>query len=98
MPCAPEDEEPDHPVWQLVVSFCCKGMIEGIIVLLLLWLLIQVLFIKNLEGSDTLINASVGVEAERSSTKVSFLNPWLLQFAKVFWQDTQPQIATDGSV
>ncbi|XP_030621151.1 uncharacterized protein syt18b [Chanos chanos] len=45
-----EDEEcPGQPVWHSVLLFCCKGMIEGIIVLLFIWLLVQVLFTKHLE-------------------------------------------------
>lgn len=50
MPYYPEEEDPNQPEWQLVISFCCQGMIEGVIMLLLLWLLIQVLFVSNLEG------------------------------------------------
>ena len=51
MPYYPaEEEDPNQSEWQLVVSFCCKGMIEGVILMLLLWLLIQVLFVSNLEG------------------------------------------------
>lgn len=52
MPRPVEEDDPNQPEWQLVVSFCCKGMIEGIVLLLLLWLLIQVLFLKNIEGTD----------------------------------------------
>jgi hypothetical protein len=33
-----------------VLMFCCKGMIEGIMVILFFWLLVQVLFTKQLEG------------------------------------------------
>lgn len=51
MPYYPaEEEDPNQSEWQLIISFCCKGMIEGVILLLLLWLLIQVLFVSNLEG------------------------------------------------
>lgn len=45
-----EEENSGEPVWQSVLMFSCKGMIEGIIVLLFLWLLVQVLFTKQLEG------------------------------------------------
>ncbi|XP_056127024.1 uncharacterized protein syt18b [Rhinichthys klamathensis goyatoka] len=44
-----EEENSGEPVWQSVLMFGCKGMIEGIIVLLFLWLLVQVLFTKQLE-------------------------------------------------
>ncbi|XP_029009277.1 uncharacterized protein syt18b [Betta splendens] len=44
-----DDEYPDQPVWQSVLLFCCKGMIEGIMVILFFWLLVQVLFTKHLE-------------------------------------------------
>ncbi|CAM4734806.1 unnamed protein product [Leuciscus chuanchicus] len=44
-----EEENSGEPVWQSVLMFSCKGMIEGIIVLLFLWLLVQVLFTKQLE-------------------------------------------------
>ncbi|KAM6979598.1 uncharacterized protein FYW47_018750 [Aplochiton taeniatus] len=44
-----DEEYPDQPVWQSVLFFGCKGMIEGIMLLLFVWLLIQVLFMKNLE-------------------------------------------------
>lgn len=47
MPCPAEEDDPDQPVWQQM--------------LLLLWLLIQVLFIKNLEGTEIYINSSVSV-------------------------------------
>ncbi|KAJ8407794.1 hypothetical protein AAFF_G00268380 [Aldrovandia affinis] len=43
------EEYPGQPLWHAVLLFCCKGMIEGIIVLLFIWLLVQVLFTKNLE-------------------------------------------------
>ncbi|XP_016329865.1 uncharacterized protein LOC107678982 [Sinocyclocheilus anshuiensis] len=42
-----EEENSGQPVWQSVLLFSCKGMIEGIIVLLFLWLLVQVLFTKQ---------------------------------------------------
>lgn len=45
-----DEEYPGQPLWQSVLLFCCKGMIEGIMVLLFLWLLVQVLFTKQLEG------------------------------------------------
>lgn len=45
-----DEEYPGQPLWQSVVLFCCKGMIEGIMVLLFFWLLVQVLFTKQLEG------------------------------------------------
>lgn len=45
-----DEEYPDQPLWQSVLLFCCKGMIEGIMVILFFWLLIQVLFTKQLEG------------------------------------------------
>ncbi|XP_026058660.1 uncharacterized protein syt18b [Carassius auratus] len=44
-----EEEDNSQPVWQSVLLFSCKGMIEGIIVLLFLWLLVQVLFTKQHE-------------------------------------------------
>ncbi|XP_036004108.1 uncharacterized protein syt18b isoform X1 [Fundulus heteroclitus] len=44
-----DDEYPGQPLWQSVLLFCCKGMIEGIIVVLFFWLLVQVLFTKQLE-------------------------------------------------
>lgn len=45
-----DEEYPGQPLWQSVLLFCCKGMIEGIMVLLFFWLLVQVLFTKQLEG------------------------------------------------
>lgn len=45
-----EEDNSGQPVWQSVLLFGCKGMIEGIIVLLFFWLLVQVLFTKQLEG------------------------------------------------
>lgn len=45
-----DEEYPGQPLWQSVLLFCCKGMIEGIMVILFLWLLVQVLFTKQLEG------------------------------------------------
>lgn len=45
-----DEEYPDQPLWQSVLLFCCKGMIEGIMVILFFWLLVQVLFTKHLEG------------------------------------------------
>lgn len=44
------DEEQKECVCVSVLLFACKGVIEGIIVLLFLWLLVQVLFTKQLEG------------------------------------------------
>eukprot|EP00063_Salmo_salar_P050862 XP_014025697.1 PREDICTED: uncharacterized protein LOC106584707 isoform X2 [Salmo salar] len=44
-----DEEYPGQTLWQAVVLFCCKGMIEGIMVILFIWLLIQVLFTKQLE-------------------------------------------------
>ncbi|XP_072292053.1 uncharacterized protein syt18b [Eucyclogobius newberryi] len=44
-----DEEYPGQPLWQSVLLFCCKGMIEGIMVVLFFWLLIQVLFSKQLE-------------------------------------------------
>ncbi|XP_036391476.1 synaptotagmin-5-like [Megalops cyprinoides] len=44
-----DEEYPEQPLWQSVLVFCCKGMIEGIVVLLFVWLLVQVLFTKDLE-------------------------------------------------
>ncbi|XP_013876950.1 uncharacterized protein syt18b [Austrofundulus limnaeus] len=44
-----DEEYPDQPLWQSVLLFCCKGMIEGIMVILFFWLLVQVLFTKQLE-------------------------------------------------
>nr|XP_021326379.1 uncharacterized protein syt18b [Danio rerio] len=44
-----EEENSGQPLWQSVLLFGCKGMIEGIIVLLFFWLLVQVLFTKQLE-------------------------------------------------
>lgn len=46
-----DEEYPDQPVWQSVLLFCCKGMIEGIMFILFFWLLVQVLFTKQLEGT-----------------------------------------------
>ncbi|XP_034144080.1 uncharacterized protein LOC117593342 [Esox lucius] len=45
-----DEEYPSQSLAQSVVLFCCKGMIEGIMVILFLWLLLQVLFTKQLEG------------------------------------------------
>lgn len=53
-----DEEYPGQPLWQSVMLFCCKGMIEGIMVLLFFWLLVQVLFTKQLEG---MLNHSVAV-------------------------------------
>ncbi|XP_028304073.1 uncharacterized protein LOC114464214 [Gouania willdenowi] len=47
-----DEEYPGQPLWQSVLLFCCKGMIEGIVVILFLWLLVQVLFTKQLEDSS----------------------------------------------
>ncbi|KAM4733826.1 uncharacterized protein syt18b [Anableps anableps] len=44
-----DEEYPGQPLWQSVLLFCCKGMIEGIMVVLFFWLLVQVLFTKQLE-------------------------------------------------
>ncbi|KAG9341924.1 hypothetical protein JZ751_018241 [Albula glossodonta] len=44
-----DEDYPGQPLWQSVLLFYGKGMIEGIIVLLFVWLLVQVLFTKNLE-------------------------------------------------
>ncbi|KAF7663764.1 hypothetical protein LDENG_00202210 [Lucifuga dentata] len=44
-----DDEYPGQPLWQSVLLFCCKGVIEGIMVILFFWLLVQVLFTKQLE-------------------------------------------------
>lgn len=44
-----DEEPPSQPVWLSVLSFCSKGMIEGVTLLLFLWLLVQVLFSRNLE-------------------------------------------------
>ncbi|KAK5927829.1 hypothetical protein CgunFtcFv8_012944 [Champsocephalus gunnari] len=44
-----DEEHPGQPLWQSVLLFCCKGMIEGIMVILFFWLLVQVLFTKQLE-------------------------------------------------
>ncbi|XP_067090266.1 uncharacterized protein [Osmerus mordax] len=44
-----DEEYPGQSLCQSVVLFCCKGMIEVIMVLLFFWLLIQVLFTKQLE-------------------------------------------------
>ncbi|KAL6106551.1 uncharacterized protein ACO6RY_10400 [Pungitius sinensis] len=44
-----DDEYPGQPLWQSVLLFCCKGMIEAIMVILFFWLLVQVLFTKQLE-------------------------------------------------
>jgi len=45
-----DEEYPGQPLWQSVLLFFCKGMIEGIVVILFLWLLLQVLFTRQLEG------------------------------------------------
>ncbi|XP_061578724.1 uncharacterized protein syt18b [Cololabis saira] len=44
-----DEEYPGQPLWKSVFLFCCKGVIEGIMVILFFWLLVQVLFTKNLE-------------------------------------------------
>ncbi|KAJ3596467.1 hypothetical protein NHX12_002874 [Muraenolepis orangiensis] len=44
-----DEEHPGQPLWQSVLLFCFKGMIEGIMVILFFWLLVQVLFTKQLE-------------------------------------------------
>lgn len=44
-----DEEYPGQPLWQSVLLFCCKGMIEGIMVVLFFWLLVQVMFTKQLE-------------------------------------------------
>ncbi|XP_061773896.1 uncharacterized protein syt18b [Nerophis ophidion] len=44
-----DQEYPGQPLWQSVVLFCSKGMIEVIMVILFFWLLVQVLFTKQLE-------------------------------------------------
>ncbi|KAM4573881.1 uncharacterized protein syt18b [Odontesthes bonariensis] len=44
-----DEEYPGQPLWQSVLLFFCKGMIEGIVVILFLWLLLQVLFTRQLE-------------------------------------------------
>ncbi|XP_053175839.1 uncharacterized protein syt18b [Scomber japonicus] len=44
-----DEEYPGQPLWQSVLLFCCKGMIEGIMVILFFWLLVQVLFTKQVE-------------------------------------------------
>ncbi|MEQ2286223.1 hypothetical protein AMECASPLE_000218 [Ameca splendens] len=44
-----DEEYPGQPLWQSVLLFCCKGVIEGIMVVLFFWLLVQVLFTKQLE-------------------------------------------------
>ncbi|CAG08738.1 unnamed protein product, partial [Tetraodon nigroviridis] len=44
-----DEEYPGQPLWQSVTLFFCKGMIEGIMVILFFWLLVQVLFTKQLE-------------------------------------------------
>lgn len=60
-----DEEYPGQPLWQSVVLFCCKGMIEGIMVILFFWLLVQVLFTKQLEGmvSNSVVMSQVGGEA-----------------------------------
>ncbi|XP_053742700.1 uncharacterized protein syt18b isoform X1 [Synchiropus splendidus] len=44
-----DEEYPGQPLWQSVLLFCCKGVIEGVMVILFFWLLVQVLFTKHLE-------------------------------------------------
>ncbi|XP_077452116.1 uncharacterized protein syt18b isoform X2 [Stigmatopora argus] len=44
-----DEEYPGQPLWQSVMLFCSKGMIEIIMVVLFFWLLVQVLFTKQLE-------------------------------------------------
>ncbi|XP_061825313.1 uncharacterized protein syt18b isoform X1 [Nerophis lumbriciformis] len=44
-----DEEYPGQPLWRSVVLFCSKGMIEVIMVILFFWLLVQVLFTKQLE-------------------------------------------------
>lgn len=48
-----DEEYPGQPLYQSVLLFCCKGMIEAIMVLLFFWLLVQVLFTKQIEGMAT---------------------------------------------
>lgn len=57
-----DEEYPGQPLWQSVVLFCCKGMIEGIMVILFFWLLVQVLFTKQLEGmvSNSVVTSQTG--------------------------------------
>lgn len=45
-----DEEYPGQPLWQSVLLFCCKGVIEVVVVILFMWLLVQVLFTKQLEG------------------------------------------------
>lgn len=49
-----ETDEQTSPwaVCHSVVFFCSKGMIEGVVVFLFIWLLIQVLLNKHQEGAD----------------------------------------------
>lgn len=54
-----DEEYPGQPLWQSVLFFCCKGMIEGIMVILFFWLLIQVLFTKQLKSTVSLYMLTV---------------------------------------
>ncbi|KAK1157892.1 synaptotagmin-4, partial [Acipenser oxyrinchus oxyrinchus] len=57
-----DPEYPGQSLCQSVFIFCCKGMIEGIIVLLFIWLLILVLLNKHLEVHlQTLLGVGLAV-------------------------------------
>ena len=83
-----EDDYTGQPVWQSVFFFCCKGMIEGVILLLFLWLLLQVLFTKNLEGElniacshmwrvHTARSHTSGATQHTPSSIHEFIHPWI---------------------
>lgn len=65
-----DEEYPGQPLWQSVMLFCCKGMIEGIMVILFFWLLVQVLFTKQLEG---MVSSCVVVSQRRGERSVNMV-------------------------
>lgn len=70
MPAEEEEENSAQPVWQSILLFGCKGMIEGIIVLLFLWLLLQVLFTKQHEGTVSNLHAHLRCVCQASGRQV----------------------------
>lgn len=72
-----DEEHPGPPLWQSVTLLCCKGVIEGVMVILCFWFLVQVLFTKPLEGMDS----SVVAETEHLLFRFwSYCPPVSLQF------------------
>lgn len=49
-----EEQTSPGAVCHSVIFFCSKGMIEGVVVFLFIWLLIQVLLNKQQEGADNI--------------------------------------------